>query len=259
MVHAATPREAQIVEAARHVNANDTVVVGSGSAFAVAALAQKTHARRATFVLDSGVVGARFGAAPVSVCDPAIPSADRMGSMSEVFFALLQAGRVDLGILRAAQVDRRGNLNSSYVVGPENRRRRLPGAGGAPAIAAFARRLVVVVPHELRRLPSRCDYVTCPGPGPDRGSRELIVVTDLCTFRADRERPELRVAGVQRGADPDRIRSLTGFGVEFLPDVHTIEAPAAGVIETLRREVDPERIYLGPPATPEVRSGGCAP
>ncbi len=240
----ATARELQIIEASRHLAGSRVVIIGSGAAFAVAPLAKLTTARSARFVLDSGAVDVRLEAALVSVADPRMPETLLAGSMSAVFRDLLAGGRVDASIMSAAQIDATGNLNSSYLGDQQAPTKRFHGAGGAPAMVAGSTKVVIIVAHEKRRFPAVVDYVTCAGPQVGRGRlQELVVVTDLCVLRCTADDPRLRVARAMPGVTPEQIQEQTGFDVEAVPGLPTVEAPSQTVLQILRETVDPDGRY----------------
>ncbi len=256
-----TAREVQLIEASRWISDGDVVAVGAGATFAVAAFAQRTHAPYASFLIDSGIVDPVFDAAPVSVCDPDLRRALRMTSMTDVFFGLLQGGRVDVGLLGAAQVGPAGELNSSYATYADGGRRRLPGAGGATAIAAFVRRVVAIVAHERRRFPARCDFVSSPGflaadgaPG-DGAARpeETVVVTDLCVLRGSTKSGRLRVERLMPGVSFADVAASTEFDLGPAREVEPIALPTAAELRLLRETVDPRGLYVrasrGPSST----------
>lgn len=241
----ASPRELQIIEASRHLAGSRVVMIGSGAAFAVAPLARLTVAQDARFVLDSGAIDVRLRRALVSVADPDMPQVLRAESMSAVFRDLLAAGRVDTSIMSAAEIDACGNLNSSYLGTHGAPIRRFPGAGGAPAMVAGSRKVVLIVAHERRRFPAVVDYVTCPGPAVGRGRlRELIVVTDLCVLRCTAEEPQLRLMRLMPSVSIDNAQGQTGFTIMSptqRPDaIPLVEAPLTSVLRMLRETVDPD-------------------
>jgi glutaconate CoA-transferase subunit B len=261
----ATRRETQIIEASRHLADFDPVILGAGVPFAIATFAQKTHAPNASFIIDSGIIDPLLSAAPASVGDPAIRVALSMGSMHDVFLSLLQGGRIRTGLLSAAQVDRFGNINSSYVESPGGARRRLPGAGGANAIASFCRRLIIVVPHERRRFPARCDYVSSPGYVDGPGGRlraglasepeEILVVTDLCVMRATPDVGTLCVTRLMPDTDMTEVRRETGFALEVIGKPEQIVPPTSDQLVMLRQEVDPGHLYIGNACNQGHRAG----
>ena len=170
---ATTPTEVLTVAAARAVADGTVCFVGIGLPSAAANLALRTHAPNAVLIYESGVIGARPEVLPLSIGDgELVDGALAVVSVPEIFAYWLQGGRVDLGFLGAAQVDRFGNLNST-VIGPyDTPATRLPGAGGAPEIASAARETVVVVRHNPRTFVERLDFVTSVGYGSGGRARD---------------------------------------------------------------------------------------
>src|SRR5215210_3624293 len=174
----ATPTELLTVAAARAVADGAVCFVGIGLPSAAANLALRTHAPNAVLVYESGVIGARPAVLPLSIGDgELVEGATAVVSVPEMFAYWLQGGRIDVGFLGAAQVDRFGNLNST-VVGPYERpTTRLPGAGGAPEIAAAARETVIVMLHTRRAFDERLDFVTSVGHATGGRSRDALGLT----------------------------------------------------------------------------------
>lgn len=148
--------------------------VGIGVPSLAAMLAKRTTAPGLRLIYESGVIGANPTEPPLSTGSPSVArGADMIGSMLDVF-AMLQAGRIDVGLLSAAQVDRRGNLNATVIGDYGAPKLRLPGSGGAHDIAALASSLVIMMPHEPRRFVERVDFITSPGFLGDRGERDEL-------------------------------------------------------------------------------------
>src|SRR5690349_8713471 len=152
----ATREEVMIVAAARAIRDGAVYFVGIGTPSAAANLALRTHAPNAVLIYESGVIGARPDVLPLSIGDgELVEGALAVVSVPEMFAYWLQGGRIDVGFLGAAQIDRFGNLNTT-VIGPYDRpATRLPGAGGAPEIAAAARETIVVARHSPRTFDER--------------------------------------------------------------------------------------------------------
>lgn len=240
--------------AAREVRDDELVFVGMRLPLLSFVLAQATHAPRAIGLFENGVIRSRATTQllytmgdPPNVC-----GATRAGTMLEVM-GLLQSGRVGLGFVGAAQVDRYGNLNST-VVGSRDGGKRLPGSGGACDIASLALRLAVLLPHQSARLPERIDYLTSPGYGTGAGWRERIglprggpavVITDLGVLRFDEESKEAKLASYHPGHSPDEIAKQTGWNLGFAEDLHETPSPTREEISILR-ELDPEGFWLRP-------------
>lgn len=248
-----TRRELMVIEAARHVRDGDVVFVGTGLPLLATALAQRLHAPHVVCVIESGVIAPRVRPTPVSVSDPRVMHrAVRLGTLREVLGGLLQRGLVDLGFLGGAQVDRFGNINSTWVREGE-RTKRLPGSGGGNDMASHCRRFLVITRHERRRFPERCDYVTSPGFLDGPGGREraglagefgIIVVTDLAVLENDPDTCVLRITRLMPGVSEDQVQGETGFALTVAPHVRPVDPPGAKELRVLREEMDPGRVFL---------------
>src|SRR5215210_9502373 len=170
----ATPTELLTVAAARAVADGAVCFVGIGLPSAAANLALRTHAPNAVLVYESGVIGARPAVLPLSIGDgELVDGALAVVSVPEIFAYWLQGGWIDVGFLGAAQIDRYGNLNSTVIGDYERPQVRLPGAGGAPEIAAMCRETIVMLRQEPRAFVEQLDFLTTSGAG------VTCVVTDL--------------------------------------------------------------------------------
>ena len=245
--------ELMFVEASRRLTGAQAIFVGSGISFAAAMLAQRIHAPCATMLVDSGAVGPRFGELPRSVTDRHVTnSAVRLGSMREVLGMLVRRPGV-VAILGAAEVDRFGNVNSTYVGREGGPPRRLPGSGGATAVAWSAERWVLLLRHERRRFPARVGFISSPGyiEGPDvRGrlglsaARPLIsVVTDLCVMETSRASGLLEVAAVMPDVSIEEVYARTGFRPSARTPLGVVAHPTDEEITTLRT-IDPTGLYV---------------
>src|SRR5918997_7000649 len=161
-----TPAEMMTAVAARELRDGEVVFVGIGLPNLACNLARAIHAPNLVLIYESGAVGAVPERLPVSVGDPALVTGSLMVcSMADVFQLFLQNGRIDVGFLGGAQVDRYGNINTT-VLGEYHRPAvRLPGSGGAPEIAIHARRTLVVARLDKRAFPESVDFITSPGHG----------------------------------------------------------------------------------------------
>jgi glutaconate CoA-transferase subunit B len=164
--------------------------------------------------------------------------------------ALLQAGRVDLGFIGGAQIDRYGNLNTSYV-GPPGRVTRLPGSGGGADIACLSRRHIVIMAHERRRFVERVDYVTSPGHGEGGDWRQRVglpgggpaaVITTLGLFRFDAATREMVLASAHPGVTVEAVRAQTGWPLAAAPAVAETLPPTAAELAVIRR-FDPDGFW----------------
>jgi len=225
-----TADEMMTVAAARQLRDGEVCFVGIGLPSTAANLARRTHAPGLVLVYESGTIGAKPGALPLSIGDGELAeTADAVVSVPEIFNYWLQAGRIDVGFLGAAELDRRGDINTT-VIGPyEAPKVRLPGAGGAPEIAASCRRVVVVVRQSPRTFVERVGFRT------STGERVTTVITDLGVLQRDRERDELVLTQVHPGATVDAARSATGWDLHVADDVVATARPSSDELAVLRQ------------------------
>ena len=249
------PDELMVVEAARHINDGDVVLVGTGLPMLAGLLAQRTHAPNMCYVVETGPVAPRVLPTPISVSDPRVMhGAVSHGSLLSSLGGVLQRGLADVSFLGGAQIDRYANLNSTVIGDPERPKVRLPGSGGANDLASHSPRILIITRHERRRFPERCDYITSPGylDGPDARKLsglsvpypEISVITDLCVMEIDRATGTLGVARLAPGVAFGEVQEKTGFELIRPADIPSINPPSGDIVELLRREVDPGGIYL---------------
>ena len=173
-----TRRELMACAAARLLADGEVVFVGIGLPNLACNLARRRHAPNLVLIYESGAVGAVPERLPVSIGDPAlVAGALGVCSMAEVFYGYLEGGRIDIGFLQGAQIDRHGNLNTTVIGDYTHPKVRLPGSGGACEIALHAKKVLVVMPQSRRSFAERVDFVTSPGHG--RGGDPAAVITDL--------------------------------------------------------------------------------
>uniref|UniRef100_UPI0038B828CF CoA-transferase subunit beta n=1 Tax=Catenuloplanes japonicus TaxID=33876 RepID=UPI0038B828CF len=233
------------VAAARALKDGDRCFVGIGKPSTAANLARRTHAPRLVLVYESGTIGAKPGRLPLSIGDGILAeTADTVVSVPEIFNYWLQPGRIDVGFLGAAQLDRFGNINTT-VIGDDyaDPRVRLPGAGGAPEIAASCREVIVIVTHSRRTFVEKVDFVTSVGFGAGPGDRERhglrgtgprLVVTDLGVLAPDPETCELTLTHLHPGVTRDQARAATGWELRIATDLTTTEPPSETELSVLR-------------------------
>jgi glutaconate CoA-transferase, subunit B len=241
-----TAEEMMTVAAARALRDGMTCFVGIGLPSTAANLARAAHAPGLVLIYESGTLGSKPDRLPLSIGDGVLAStADAVVSVPEVFNYWLQPGRIDLGFLGAAQLDRLGNINTT-VIGDDYRhpKVRLPGAGGAPEIAASCREVIVVVRHSRRTLVERVDFVTSVGYGTGPGERERLgltgagprlVITDLGILEPDPDSCELTLTRLHPGASLDKARQATGWPLAVAGDLTTTGPPSQQELEVLRR------------------------
>lgn len=221
--------EMMTVAAARQLRNRMVCFVGIGLPSAAANLARATHAPECVLIYESGAIGAKPSRLPLSIGDGELAeTADAVVSLPEIFNYWLQGGRIDVGFLGAAQIDPKGNLNST-VIGPYERPTvRLPGAGGAPEIARSSKEVIVIVRHSLRTFVEKLDFLTSVG------ERTSVVITDLAILRPDPATRELMVSCLHPGVSAQDVRAATGWALRIAPDVAVTPPPKAGELEALR-------------------------
>lgn len=237
--------EMMTVAAARRLRDGAVCFVGIGLPSTAANLARRTHAPSLVLVYESGCLGAKPDRLPLSIGDGVLAEhADSLISVPEVFNYWLQPGRVDVGFLGAAQLDRYANINTTVIGGSyDSPKVRLPGAGGAPEIAASCREVVVVLRQSPRSFVDRVDFVTSVGYGDGPGSRERLglrgagprtVITDLGVLEPSDATCELTLTQVHPGVTADDVRAATGWDLAVASNVTTTEPPTEHELATLR-------------------------
>jgi glutaconate CoA-transferase, subunit B len=239
-----TASEMMTVAAARALGNDDICFVGIGLPSAACNLARLTHAPELTLVYESGTIETKPSVLPLSIgdgelCETALTTV----SVPEMFQYWLQGGRISVGFLGGAQIDRFGNLNST-VIGPyEKPKVRLPGSGGATEIATSCQRIYIVMRHNPRAFVRKLDFVTSLGHGPTGRERRALgvttdgpalLVTDLCTMRPEPDSHEFVVVSVHPGVTPEAVRAATGWEVRFAATVEETPPPTAIELEVLR-------------------------
>jgi glutaconate CoA-transferase subunit A len=239
-----TPDEVMTIVAARALPDGAACFVGIGLPSAAANLARRLHAPGLVLVYESGTIGSRPDVLPLSIGDGELAeTADAVVSVAEIFAYWLQGGRIDLGFLGAAQIDRFGNLNST-VIGPYDAPRvRLPGAGGASEIATSAKEVFVMLRQSPRTFVERLDFVTSPGflDGGDArrhaclpGGGPTRVITDLGVLEPDPATRELVLTIVHPGVTVDQVREATGWTLRVADDVRESAQPTDVELAALR-------------------------
>lgn len=240
-----TSDEMMTIAAARSLRDGARCLVGIGRPGTAAALAQRTHAPNLVLIYESGVIGSRPTQLPLSIGDGVLTeTAVAVVSVPEMFNYWLQPGRVDVGFLAAAQIDRFGNINTT-VIGADYHKPnvRLPGAGGAPEIAASCREVIVIAPHNQRTFVERVDFITSVGFGDGPGDRERLnllgsgpvrVITDLAVLEPDPRTCELVLTQLHPGVTLDQVQNATGWSLRAAPSVTETPPPTGPEVTTLR-------------------------
>ena len=219
--------EMMAVEAARRLRDGSVCFVGIGLPSLACNLARATHAPDVVLVYESGTIGAKPAELPLSIGDGELAeTADVVVSVPEMFAYWLQGGRIDVGFLGAAQIDRHGNLNSTVIGGYDKPKVRLPGGGGAPEIATAAREVFVMLRQSPRTFVERLDFRTSVG------ERVTVVITDLGVLEP--RDGELTLTLVHPGVDGDAARDATGWPLRVAEDLRETRAPTELELDALR-------------------------
>jgi glutaconate CoA-transferase, subunit B len=239
--------------AARELCDGEVVFVGIGLPNLACNLARATHAPRLVLIYESGAVGAVPERLPVSIGDPSLVTGSLMVcGMADVFQSLLQNGRIEVGFLGGAQIDRWGNINTTVVGSYEHPTVRLPGSGGAAEIAVHARRTLVVSRLSRRAFPESVDFITSPGHrmrGRRRselgmpGAGPVKIVTDKAILEAD-ETGEMVLAALYPGVSPGDVQAGIGWSLRQRETLDAVPPPTDHELHLLRDVLDPQRLFL---------------
>lgn len=246
-----TLRELMVAAAAREIHDGDKVFVGMRLPMLGFAVAKETHAPNALGIFENGVI--RDWPALESILTmsdpPNIARALWCGGLNDVM-NLLQSGRVDLGFIGGAEIDRFGNLNTHWV--EENGKRiRLPGSGGAADIATMAKRCIIIMNHEKRRFVRKVQYITSPGHGSGRnwratkglsGAGPSKVITSMGIFSFDPESREVVLISRHPGVTIEQIQRETGWPLKVNENVSETMPPTAGELAAIQK-YDPKKIW----------------
>jgi glutaconate CoA-transferase subunit B len=228
-----TADEMMAVAAARRLRDGTVCFVGIGLPSRAAYLARAYHAPACVLVYESGTIGAKPAHLPLSIGDGELAeTADAVVSVPEIFGYWLQGGRIDVGFLGAAQIDRFGNLNSTVIGDYASPRVRLPGAGGAPEIAAWCRETFVMLKQSPRTFVDQLDFRTTVGAGVG-GAGVSCVVTDLGVLEPD-ETGELTLTELHSDVTADEAREATGWDLRVADSLRTSAPPTDAELEALR-------------------------
>jgi len=226
-----TADEMMTVAAARMVRNGTSLFVGIGLPSAAANLARLTHAPDAILIYESGAIGAKPSVLPLSIGDSELAeTSDTVVSLVELFNYWLSGRKIGMGFLGAAQIDKYGNLNST-VIGPYRKPKvRLPGAGGAPAVAANCGEVLITLRHNTKAFVDQLDFstTTFPGKGP------LAVISDLGILTPDPIRKELELTSVHPGVTVEQAIAATGWPLQVAADVRTTQSPSVTELRVLR-------------------------
>lgn len=225
--------------AARELADGEVVFVGIGLPNLACNLARRTHAPNLVLIYESGAVGATPSRLPVSIGDPALVTGSLMVcGMADVFQLFLQNGRIEVGFLGGAQVDRHGNINTTVIGSYGKPKVRLPGSGGAAEIAIHAQRILIVAKLSPRAFPERVDFLTSPG------RRVAKVITDKGVLERDGGSGELVLTTLYPGVDMKEVQAGVGWKLQTRAELGRLDPPTAIELQLLRDVLDPQRLYL---------------
>lgn len=248
-----THLEMMAVAAARQIKDYEVVFVGTGLPMLASMLALYSHAPHATIMYESGYVGCRNLHTARIIGDIRLMyNLTQLTTMVDVL-GLLQSGRVDIGFLGGAQIDKYGNINATVIGDYHRPKVRLPGSGGAADIASNAKRILIITTHEKRRFPEKVDYVTSPGwidgpegrkyaglpwGGPDK------VITDIAILEFDDKTKRMKLKSIHPGKTIEEVQDKTGFELIIPKEVPTTVPPTVEEIKILKEKVDPLGFFL---------------
>ncbi len=236
--------EMMTIAAARLLKNNMVCFVGIGLPSAASNLARLTHAPDIVLIYESGTIGTKPDVLPLSIGDGELSAtADTVVSVPEMFRYWLQGGRIDIGFLGAAQIDRFANINTT-VIGPYAKPKvRLPGAGGAPEIAGSAGEVFIVLRQGARTFVETLDFITSAGhlDGGDarkraglQGKGPSVVITDLGVLKPHPETRELELVALHPGNTKEQAIAATGWKLRIANTLETTPPPTQAELETLR-------------------------
>lgn len=240
-----TTDEMMTVASARALAGATTCFVGIGLPSTAANLARQIHQPGLVLIYESGTIGAKPDVLPLSIGDGELAStAESVVSVPEIFNYWLQAGRCDVGFLGAAQIDRFANLNTTVIGrGADKPELRLPGAGGAPEIAAHAQRVLITARHSARVFIEELSFITSLGHGGGAGERErrglqgagpVAVITDLGIMEPEPTTRELTLTTLHPGVSVDQVVAATGWELRVADELETTSPPSPEELDTLR-------------------------
>ena len=239
-----TATEMMTISAARALDNDDVCLVGIGAPSAAANLARITHAPAITLIYESGTIAAQPKVLPLSIGDGELAeTALTTIPVAELFNYWLQAGRISVGFLGAAQLDKYGNINTTVIGDYHQPTVRLPGSGGAPEIATACGQVFIIMPHTRRAMVDQLDFTTSLGFGPTGKERAgfgiptrgpTLIITDLCILRPERGSNELVANSLHPGITREQVVEETGWEIRFTDSLTETPPPTAEELAALR-------------------------
>jgi len=246
--------ELMVTAAAREIDDGEVVFVGMRLPLLGFLLAKSTHAKNAVGVYELGIVRDTLAPEPILTMGD-LPNLYRAQWLADTadMMGLLQQGRVDVSFIGGAQVDRFGNLNTSYIGGAQNVATRLPGSGGACDLSSLAKRHIIIMTHEKRRFVPQVDYITSPGFGDGSGWRQKVglprggpatVITTMGILKFDSKTKEMILVSVHPGVSADAVKANTGWPLKVDGELAQTPEPTEEELAMLKR-FDPEGYWTG--------------
>ncbi len=247
-------KELMVARAARELVDGEVVFVGIGLPNLACNLARRTHAPNLVLIYESGAIGAQPLRLPVSIGDPnLVQGAVSACGLTDVFGLYLQGGRIDVGFLGCAQIDRHGNINTTVVGDYHHPKVRLPGSGGACEIAIHSKKTIIVTPQQKRIFQPVVDFITSPGHiahGKHRnswgmtGRGPVIVITDMAVFAFDENAGEMMLTGTHPGIKCETVLEQMGWDVAQASKLEETAPPTTKELQVIREELDPRHLYI---------------
>ncbi len=255
MADSYSPAEMMAAVAARELRNGEVVFVGIGLPNLACNLARALQAPDLVLIYESGAVGAVPERLPVSIGDPSLVTGSLMVcSMADVFQLFLQNGRIEVGFLGGAQIDRWGNINTTVIGSYQKPKVRLPGSGGAAEIAVHARRVLIISRLNPRAFPAEVDFITSPGQRSNGKSRRELgmpgagpikVITDKGILENDPATGEMVLTSLYPGVVADDVKANVGWPLRVRDSLGAVAPPTADELRLLREVLDPKKLYLG--------------
>jgi glutaconate CoA-transferase subunit B len=249
-----TPSELMAAAGAREIKDREVVAVGLGLPVVASFLAKQTHAPNMTMLFELGVIDSEPVHAGVGLADPRVwYRAKVLSSFVDILGSILHKGRVDVGFLGGLETDQYGNLNTTLIGDPRGKFRHMVGSGGANDIASSAKRNIIIMRHDARKLKKTISFVTSPGyvtGGDSRAKAGLSggpsrVITDKAIFGFHPETKQMMLMSIHPGNTIEDVVGTMGFAPVVPKDVPYTEPPEKEQLRIIREVIDPRKMYMG--------------
>ena len=249
-----TPSELMAAAGAREIKDREVVAVGLGLPVVASFLAKQTHAPNMTMLFELGVIDPEPVHAGVGLADPRVwYRAKVLSGFVDILGSILHKGRVDVGFLGGLETDQYGNLNTTLIGDPRGKFRHMVGSGGANDIASSAKRNILIMRHDERKLKKAISFVTSPGyvtGGDSRAKAGLSggpsrVITDKAIFGFHPETKQMMVISIHPGNTIEDVVGTMGFAPVVPQHVPYTEPPEKEQLRLIREVIDPRKMYMG--------------